>query len=179
MVKVINNLYFCGSFYIHLAQKSRFVVDLTFAYECKVDDKGRILLPGKLKNELDPVINEGFIIKRSIFSPCLELWPMKEWDIKKAEINQLNRFIEKNVIFIRKFLAGVKPVEVDGSGRINLPKDLMAFAGIEKTVVLTSQLNIIEIWDKDKYEAEITNIENFGRLAEEVMGGINPHQNLS
>jgi len=155
------------------------VVDLTFAYECKVDDKGRILLPGKLKNELDPVINEGFIIKRSIFSPCLELWPMKEWDIKKAEINQLNRFIEKNVIFIRKFLAGVKPVEVDGSGRINLPKDLMAFAGIEKTVVLTSQLNIIEIWDKDKYEAEITNIENFGRLAEEVMGGINPHQNLS
>lgn len=168
-----------GTFSIHLAKKSEIVVDLTFAYECKVDDKGRILLPGKLKNELLPEIEEGFIIKRSIFSACLELWPKREWDIKKAEINQLNRFIEKNVIFIRKFLAGVKPVEVDGSGRVNLPKDLMAFAGIEKTVVLTSQLNIIEIWDKDKYEAEIGNIENFGKLAEEVMGGINHQQNLN
>ncbi len=160
-------------------EKIKDVVGLTFAYECKVDDKGRILLPGKLKNELLPEIEEGFIIKRSIFSPCLELWPMQEWNIKKADINQLNRFIEKNVIFIRKFLAGVKPVEVDGTGRINLPKDLMAFAGIEKEVVLTSQLNIIEIWDKAKYEAEIGNIENFGQLAEEVMGGVKPQQNLN
>lgn len=149
------------------------MVDLTFAYECKVDDKGRILLPGKLKNELLPEIEEGFIIKRSIFSECLELWPMGEWEMMKIEINKLNRFIEKNVIFIRKFLAGVKPVEVDGSGRINLPKDLMAFAGIEKTVVLTSQGKIIEIWDKDKYEADLSSIENFKDLAQEVMGGIN------
>lgn len=162
-----------GKFSFTFGKKSEFVVDLTFAYECKVDDKGRILLPGKLKNELLPEIEEGFIIKRSIFSECLELWPMGEWEMMKIEINKLNRFIEKNVIFIRKFLAGVKPVEVDGSGRINLPKDLMAFAGIEKTVVLTSQGKIIEIWDKEKYEADLSSIENFKDLAQEVMGGIN------
>ena len=155
------------------------VVNLTYTYECKVDAKGRVLLPGKLKSKLLEEIPNGFIIKRSIFSPCLEVWPMEEWDKKLAEINKLNRFIEKNARFIRKFLAGVKPVDLDNSGRLNMPKDLMTFAGISKTVVITSQINILEIWDKDKYETEVGDSDDFGELAEEVMGGINQGEDQS
>ncbi len=147
------------------------VAELTYTYECKADAKGRILLPGKLKGELESEISKGFIIKRSIFNPCLEVWPMDEWNKKLAEINKLNRFVQKNVKFIRKFLAGVKPVDLDGSGRLNIPKDLMTFAGISKNVVITSQINVLEIWDKDKYELEVADSEDFGALAEEVMGG--------
>ena len=162
-------------FTLYLCVKTKIVVDLSYTYECKVDNKGRVLLPGKLKNELQQVLSGGFIIKRSVFSPCLELWPKDEWDNKLAEINKLNRFVKKNARFIRRFLAGVKPVELDNTGRLNIPKDLMEFGGISKSIVFTSQINILEIWDKDKYEIEVNpkdddDDDDFGVLAEEVMG---------
>ncbi len=165
-------------FAIYLAFKTQNVVNLTSTYECKVDNKGRVMLPGKLKQELSEALPGGFIMKRSVFSQCLELWPKEEWDQKLAEINKLNRFVKKNAKFIRKFLAGVKAVEVDGTGRINIPKELMAFAGINKTIVFTPQINILEMWDKDRYEQEVNyeddDDEDFGTLAEEVMGDKKP-----
>jgi MraZ protein len=170
-------------FIIYLAFKMKTVVDLTYTYECKVDNKGRVLLPGKLKQELAQELSGGFIMKRSVFSPCLELWPKEEWNKKLAEINKLNRFVKKNARFIRKFLAGVKPVELDSTGRLNIPNDLMTFANISKTVVFTSQINILEIWDKEKYEVEVAyendDDEDFGKLAEEVMGDKKPENSES
>lgn len=151
----------------------------TSAYECKIDDKGRLTLPGKLKSELLPILAEGFILKRSVFSPCLELWPKQEWDKKLAKINELTRFTRKNAKVVRSFLAGVKIIELDATGRLNIPNDLMAFAGIDKTVVIASQISIIEIWDKDKYEreVEVENNEDFASLVEEVLGGLETDQN--
>lgn len=98
---------------------------------------------------------------------------MKEWDLMMQKINKLNRFVKKNNDFIRRFTAGVKVVELDASGRILIPKDLCQFAGIGKQVVLSSAVNIIEIWDKDKYEKVIDEaVDDFADLAEEVMGNI-------
>ena len=79
--------------------------------------------------------------------------------------------MKKNNDFIRRFTAGVKVVELDASGRLLIPKDLCQFAKIEKQVVLSSAVNIIEIWDKDKYENAINDAAvDFAELAEEVMG---------
>lgn len=163
-----------GIFAIYLAFKSKNVVDLTYTYECKLDNKGRVMLPGKLKSLLSSELSNGFIMKRSVFSKCLELWPMDEWNKKLAEINKLNKYQKRNAKVIRQFLAGVKPLEVDSTGRLNIPNDLMAFAGLSKSIVITSQINILEIWDKDKYEAEVAyqdDDEEFQRLVEEVLGG--------
>lgn len=140
-------------------------------YECKVDTKGRLPLPAGLKKQLVTVMEEGFVLKRSVFQNCLELHPMSEWNKVMSEINQLNRFVKKNNDFIRQFTAGVKVVEIDGNGRIQIAKDLVSFAGISKDVVLSSSINVIEIWDKDKYEQSVNVDEfDFAQLAEEVMG---------
>ncbi|MFA6949551.1 MAG: division/cell wall cluster transcriptional repressor MraZ [Lentimicrobiaceae bacterium] len=140
-------------------------------HECKVDNKGRIMVPTALKCQLEPNITEGFIIKRSIFQQCLEIYPRSEWDEAIKGINKLNRFVKKNNDFIRVFMAGVREVELDGTGRLLIPRELTAFAGINKDVVLASAVNIIEVWDKEKYELKITeDQENFSELAEEVMG---------
>ena len=129
------------------------------------------MIPVTLKNQLAPVINKGFVIKRSVFQPCLELYPMEEWNLLMERMNKKNRFKKKNNDFIRRFSAGVKPVEVDGTGRLLIPKNLIAIAGITKEVVLSSAINIIEIWDKDSYEHVLDETaENFAALAEEVMG---------
>lgn len=94
------------------------------------------------------------------------------------KINKLNRFVKKNNDFIRRFTAGVKVVEIDALGRLLVPKDLTTFAQISKDIVLSSAVNIIEIWDKDLYEKSIDDsVVDFADLAEDVMGNINDDDN--
>ena len=141
-------------------------------YECKVDAKGRLMLPTTLKKQLGS-LEGGFVLKRSVFQPCLELFPMTEWNNMMSKINKLNRFVKKHNDFIRRFTAGVKIIEIDGSGRLLIPKDLVVFASIDKDVVLNSAINIVEIWDKGHYESAIENAtDDFAALAEEVMGNL-------
>ena len=141
-------------------------------YECKVDAKGRLMLPTSLKKQFGS-LEDGFVLKRAVFQPCLELYPMPEWNRMMQKINKLNRFVKKNNDFIRRFTAGVKMIEIDGNGRLLIPKDLVVFAKIEKDIVLSSAVNIIEIWDKDLYEGVIENAaDDFADLAEEVMGNL-------
>ncbi len=140
-------------------------------YECKADAKGRIMLPVSLKKQMTQHLAEAFVIKRAVFNPCLELYPMKQWEELMDKVNQLNRFNKKNNDFIRRFTAGVRVVEVDSAGRLLIPKDLLIHAGIEKETVLSSAVNILELWDKQRYEAAIDEAAmDFGALAEEVMG---------
>lgn len=147
-------------------------------YECKVDAKGRLLLPAPLKKQLTASLLDGFVLKRSVFQPCLELYPMSEWNLMMEKINKLNRFVKKNNDFIRRFTAGVKVVEIDNLGRLLIPKDLVAFASISKDLVLSSAVNIVEIWDKDLYEKSISGEDvDFADLAEDVMGNLNETEN--
>ena len=140
-------------------------------YECKVDAKGRLMVPAALKKQLNPVLQNGFVLKRAVFQPCLELYPMSEWETLMQKVNKLNKFKKKNNDFIRRFTAGVKVVEIDSNGRLLIPKDLIAFADISKNIVVSSAINIVEIWDKDKYEKAIGDATgDFADLAEDVMG---------
>ncbi|CAA0188484.1 division/cell wall cluster transcriptional repressor MraZ [Tenacibaculum maritimum] len=149
------------------------MINLIGTYECKIDAKGRMMFSSAFKKQLSTVLQDGFVLKRAVFQPCLELYPMNEWQLMMAKINKLNRFVKRNNDFIRRFTAGVKLVELDASGRILIPKDLCQFAGIQKEVVLSSSVNIIEVWDKEKYEKVIDEAAlDFAELAEEVMGNI-------
>ncbi len=147
------------------------MLNLIGTYECKADVKGRVMVPSPLKKQLLPVMTDGFVIKRAVFQPCLEMYPMNEWNALMQKMRELNRFNRKNVDFIRRFTAGVKTVELDVAGRLLIPKDLQSFAGINKEIVISSAINIIEIWDKNKYEQAINDSANdFADLAEDVMG---------
>lgn len=156
------------------------MTNLIGVHECKVDEKGRLMLPAPFRKQLMASLEEGFVVKRSVFQKCLELYPMDEWKKESQEVSSLNRFVKKNVDFIRIFMAGVKTVELDTAGRLLIPKDLTLYAGIDRQVVLTSAVNRIEIWDKDQYERMITEgTELFADLAEEVMGNRNQKNSAS
>ena len=143
-------------------------------YECKVDTKGRVMMPIALKKQLSKLINEGFVLKRSVFNHCIEMYPVSEWSKLMDKLNGLNRFNKKNNDFIRRFTAGVKSVEMDNSGRFLISKDLIKYASIDKEIVVSSSVNILEIWNKSTYEEVINEATlDFGVLAEEVMGDKN------
>ncbi len=140
-------------------------------YECKIDVKGRLLIPSAFKKQLVPVIAKGFVLKRAVFQKCLELYPLDEWEELIKKVNSLNRFKKKNNDFIRRFTAGVKFIELDNNSRLLIPKDLIEFSNIDREVTLSSSVNIIEIWDKNSYEKAIVDSrDGFAKLAEEVMG---------
>jgi MraZ protein len=150
------------------------VEHLIGTYECKVDTKGRVMMPIALKKQLSKLINEGFVLKRSVFNHCIEMYPVSEWSKLMDKLNDLNRFNKKNNDFIRRFTAGVKSVEMDNSGRFLISKDLIKYASIDKEIVLSSSVNILEIWNKSTYEEVINEATlDFGVLAEEVMGDKN------
>ena len=129
------------------------------------------MLPRAFKKQLSSSLEIPFILKRSVFHNCLELFPMDEWNKVVLEINKLNRFVKKNNDFIRMFTAGVKLISLDATGRLLIPKDLQLYSGINKEIVLSSSANMIEIWDKKAYELIINNeAVDFATLAEDVMG---------
>ena len=118
------------------------MINLIGAYECKADAKGRLMLPAGIKKQLTPLLKDGFILKRSIFRPCLELYPMSEWNLLVKDVNELNRFVKENLDFIRMFTTGLKPIELDSTGRVLIPKDLIEFSGIKKNIGLVYKLVI-------------------------------------
>ena len=132
------------------------------------------MIPIQLKKQLSPSLGSSFILKRSVFHSCLELFTMYSWNKVVRDINKLNRFVKKNNDFIRMFTAGVKMVDLDSNGRLLIPKELKKYANIKNQVVLSSSGNMIEVWNNNDYESIVNNAEiDFSSMAEDVMGNIN------
>lgn len=143
---------------------------LTGEFECKLDAKGRMMIPAGLKKKLPEADSEGLVINRG-FKKYLVIYTKKEWDKKLDELNKLNQYESKNIAFIRYFTRGASELSLDTIGRVNLPQLLLDYADIKGDVVLTCQINKIEVWDKKAYDGMIdAEPMDFAALAEEVMG---------
>ncbi len=139
-------------------------------YESTIDTKGRFLLPAAFKKQLPKDDGTNFVINRG-FEKCLTLYPQQSWNPIFTNISKLNDFDPKVRAFRRYFLNGASPVELDGAGRLLLPKNLLSHASLDKDIVLVSALNKIEIWDKKLYEQFFDTMtdKSFSDLANEVM----------
>ncbi|CAI8353022.1 MAG: Transcriptional regulator MraZ [Owenweeksia sp. TMED14] len=150
------------------------MTQLLGVYECKMDSKGRVSVPSGLKKQLITIGTEGFILKRSVFSNCLELHTQNEWITLSDSVKKLNRFVKKNNEFIRIFHAGIKQVEMDSAGRILISKDLISFANLNNSIVFSATSFGLEIWNQADYEKAVNfKDHDFAKLTEEVMGNQN------
>ena len=139
-------------------------------FDCKVDAKGRVMVPSGLRKQLDPEDQEKFVLNRG-FEKCLVLYPKKVWSSISSELSKLNQYKKKNREFTRYFYRGATEITLDGTGRILFPKRLMDYASVKKEVVLFAYFDRIEVWDKSTYDNLLTDEpDDFSRLAEEVMG---------
>jgi MraZ protein len=139
-------------------------------FECKLDAKGRMMIPANLKKQLPEAEREGLVVNRG-FEKHLVVYPRKEWDLILDELSMLNQFEKKNREFVRYFTRGATEIVPDAAGRILFPKSLLEYAGIGTDIVLAGNLNKIEVWAKNAYDEQLDNEpENFAMLAEEVMG---------
>ena len=138
-------------------------------FECKADAKGRVNLPVALKQQLVPILEKGFVLKRSVFQTCLELYPKEAYDELMMKIVAKNQFSRNYDTFLRNFLAGSQEVSIEEHGRVQISNPLISFAQIKKEVVLASAINRIEIWDKARYEAVLQEGQDvYADLAEAI-----------
>lgn len=146
-------------------------------YEVTLDAKGRFLLPVGVKKQLPEDAGDQFVIARG-FEKCLTLYPKKNWDPILAELSKVSEYKAENREFLRYFTMGATLSELDSAGRMLIPPNLKAHAGLDKDIVLVSVINKIEIWDKGKYQQffESFTPEKYSDLAERVMGGQNTTQ---
>ena len=139
-------------------------------FDCKLDAKGRMMIPAGLKKQLPEAEKEGLVINRG-FEKLLVIYTRKEWDKIVDDLTKLNQYEKKTRDFIRYFTRGASELILDSANRVLLPKALLDYAGITTEVVLACQPDKIEVWAKDAYDQTLDNEpENFAKLAEEVMG---------
>ena len=140
-------------------------------YECKIDAKGRIVLPAKLKAKLPEMNTSELVIKRG-FEPCLVIYPVLEWNKVFLKVSGLSEFDKEFRTFQRSFLRGATEVDMDGNGRILLPKTMTKFAEVAEEVIVVGVGNRIEIWNPDKYEEYlIKDQDQFSDLAQKYLAG--------
>jgi MraZ protein len=150
-------------------------VQLIGEYPVALDNKGRMRLPTALLRQLGekPVGDKGyeFVLNRG-FETCLTLYPKSVWDSISAKLSRLNRFNDRNRMFVRSFYLGASPVETDSADRILLQKPLLDYAGLSDEVILVAMDDRVEIWSPKQYESMLNiNPNDYADLANEVMGG--------
>ncbi|HEY3387274.1 MAG TPA: division/cell wall cluster transcriptional repressor MraZ [Saprospiraceae bacterium] len=137
-------------------------------YECKLDEKGRLRLPSAILNQLGDNNSREFVANRG-FEKCLYLFPKDVWTIKLNEVQGLNEYLPEVRQFKRYFYRGATEFTPDKADRILLPKILLDYAGIDRTLVITAVGDYLEVWNADAYK-DLINTEpvDISALAQKI-----------
>ena len=136
-------------------------------YTARIDDKGRVVFPSPLKSLMDAGDDMRFVLKKDIFSDCLQMFTFEEWERQSGEVkSKLNFFNRAHAAFWREYMRDRAIVEPDAKlGRLSIPKKLLESIGVTKEVVFSCNDYKIEIWAKEKYEAARISNEEFLNIA--------------
>lgn len=143
----------------------------TSEYEGKLDAKGRLVLPARIKAQLPEGGGNELVIRKG-FEPCLIIYPMVEFKKVFSKISGLSEFNEEYRKLQRNFFSGAATVELDTNGRFVVPKNMLTYSNIDKDVMLVGMGNKVEIWNPTVYEKHlIQDPSELSRLAEKHLEG--------
>jgi len=142
-------------------------------YNCRIDSKGRVILPSAFKKQMTGTNSERFVIKRDIFERCLLLYPFDEWERQNKILRKkINPFKKEHNQFLRQYFKGMAELSIDANSRLLIPKRLLDEVKIDKEIIMAGQYGKIEIWAKDLYEKVGMGDETFAGMAEDIMEGL-------
>lgn len=140
----------------------------TSEFECKLDTKGRLVLPAKIKANL-PEVSSNELVLRKGFESNLTLYPMLEYKKLHNRISALSDFNPEQRRLKRMFFKSIAQVELDSAGRILIPKAMLAHASIEKEALLIGVGNYVEIWNPEVLESESIPDADMSELAQKYL----------
>ncbi len=119
-------------------------------YERQLDDKGRFVVPAKVREKLGSTV----IITRSPSDPCLHVYTQDEWDVMAEKVRSLPTTTDRTAAaFVRLFFGKAVACELDKQGRVSIAKRFIEFADLKKDIVLVGVNSRLEIWDSAAWEA--------------------------
>ena len=134
----------------------------TGSYEHTVDNKGRIIVPSKFREEL----SEKFIITFGL-DGCLYMYPMNKWESFVEQLAALPGG-HKSRELQRYFLSAAVESEIDKQGRTLLPVNLRERTGISKNVMIVGMMGKIELWDKALWDKNTSELGDINDIAEQL-----------
>jgi MraZ protein len=141
-------------------------------FECTLDDKGRILLPLALKKQLPEHAQGHFVIARGTDEHAA-IYPYNVWMQFLQKLGRLNHTQREVREYVRMATTHSMEVHIDNSGRLLLPKSLIAEAKIKKDIVLKGSAYMIEVWSKEIHDKLYgKKNESFAELSQTVGAGI-------
>jgi MraZ protein len=141
-------------------------------YECKVDVKGRIILPVAFKKQMPAGAPDHFVVRKDIFENCLVLYAIDDWNSQLEKIRKkINTYNREHNMFLRNFFKGTAELSLDNNNRMLIPRRLLDLIGAGRDVVLAGQDGRIEIWASAVYDKIGLPPEDFANLAEKLLGG--------
>jgi MraZ protein len=144
----------------------------TSEYESKLDAKGRLVLPARIKAQLpaEGGTEANELVIRRGFEQCFIIYPMVEFKKVFSKISGLSEFNEEYRKLQRNFFSGTATVELDNNGRFVVPKTMLTYAGIDKDVILVGMGNKVEVWNPKVYEKHlIQDPSELSKLAEKYL----------
>jgi MraZ protein len=141
-------------------------------YMCKVDVKGRIILPMAFKKQLPADAQDHFVVRKDIFENCLTLYTADDWNRQLHKIRKrFNSFNREHNLFLRNYFRDTAELPLDNNNRFLVPKRLMDLITAGRDVVLAGQDGRIEIWDAEVYGKIGMAPGDFADLSEKLYGG--------
>jgi MraZ protein len=124
-------------------------------FSCKLDGKGRLSLPSKLRAQWPESALHTLVVNRG-FEKCLVLYTKEDWLAEMEKLNAVDDFMSPEIRrFKRIFTNGANLMSIDSAQRILIPKKLLEYAGLGTDVILSANGRKVEIWDEKLYDSEL------------------------
>ena len=148
------------------------MVSFSNIYPVTLDGKGRVVLPSPFKKEMGDALDSSFVVEKDVYDKCLNIYPHSTWLLKVEKLRQrVNPDNPVHSQMLSRYYEEIVKVTMADNGRLNIPDEMLAYAGITKEAVFTGQGSRMRLWEPSRHEASRLSDDDYARLYKELLGG--------
>lgn len=122
-------------------------------FEHAIDEKGRTSLPSRFREVLTGSDEARLVVTPALGDPCLDVYPVRAWEVLEGKLAQLNGFDAEVIEFRRFYVSAAVECDLDKQGRILIPPGMREHAGMEKNVLWLGHGQKAELWARERWQA--------------------------
>ena len=148
------------------------MISFSNIYAATVDDKGRVVVPSPFKKEMGDSIETDYVVEKDVYDQCLNIYPYSTWLTKVERFRRrLNMDDPIHSKMMSRYYEEIVKVSMADNGRLNIPGEMLDYAGIKKEAVFTGQGSRMRLWEPSRHKASRLSDEDYARLYKELLGG--------